>query len=72
MNQQNRRLQYNYAQIDTTTGKCIDVFTASDYIPFPDEYILIPEFNIAYRNKYYHEGFWYEDSEFMVLAEGLN
>lgn len=67
-----QNLQYNYAQIDVSTGRCIDVFTCSYEIPFPDEYILIPDFNIAYRDKYYKDGLWYEDGEFTVLAEGLN
>ena len=66
-----QQLQYNYAQIDTATGRCIDVFTASDYIPFPDEYIIIPVFTYDYHDKYYNsaDGLWYWDSEFTQIWE---
>ena len=65
-------LQYDYAQIEPSTGLCISVFTSSYEIPIPEEYILIPMLISDYMGKYYHEGLWYIDPEFAVLAEGLN
>ena len=67
-----QHLQYNYAQIDVSTGKCINTFTSSDEIPFPDEYILIPVFSDDYLDKYYHDGRWYADSQFTVPCPELD
>jgi hypothetical protein len=75
VNQENQRIQhleFHYAQIDPLTGRCTAVFTSSYQIPLPDEYILIPELINDYEDKYYKDGLWYEDSEFTILAEGLN
>lgn len=63
-NQESRKLQYNYAQIDPETKQCFDVFTCTDEIPIPEEYILIPRADIIYRNKYYNDGHWYADAAF--------
>lgn len=65
-NQRIQNLQFIYAQIDTMTGRCIDVFTSSDEIPFPEEYILIPEFTSAYHGKFYNlvDQKWYLDQNF--------
>lgn len=66
-NERAMQLEFNYAQINPATGKCIDVFTSSYQIPLPDEYILIPEFDISYRDKYYNasNGLWYHEAEFI-------
>lgn len=74
-NQRGQLLEYNYAQIIVSTGLCLDVFTSSYKMPeHLLEYVEIPSFNGDYEGKYYNrnDGLWYEDSEFTVLAEGLN
>lgn len=72
MNQ--KKLEFNYAQIDPETGRCIDVFTSSYQIPLPDEYILIPRAITAYNDKYYNknDGHWYADSAFTVACPELD
>lgn len=67
-NQRSQQLQYIYAQIDPLTGKCVSVFTSSDYIPFPDEYILITDFTYDYLDKYYNaaDEKWYYESDFVT------
>ena len=64
------RLYYNYAVLDEN-GCCHSVITSSYEIPL-DNYILISSLNYAYKDKYYKDGIWYEDSEFTILADGLN
>lgn len=61
-------LQYIYAQIDPSTGRCINVFTCSYEIPLPDEYILVPVFSYDYEDKYYNkaDGKWYYEPEFIT------
>jgi hypothetical protein len=61
-----QQLQYIYAQIEVSTGRCFDVFTCTYEIPIPDEYILIPEFTYDYNNKYYNSADqkWYHDPSF--------
>lgn len=64
-------LQYNYAQIDPTTFRCVGAFTSSYEIPLPD-YILIPVHDPDYYNKYYNlngDQMWYWDAEFTQLWE---
>lgn len=66
-----QQLQYNYAQIILDTGRCASVFTSSYEIPLPD-YILIPENEPDYYNKYYNingDQMWYWDAEFTQLWE---
>lgn len=72
INQRIQQLEYNYAQIDVSTGRCHSVFTSSYEIPLPDEYILIPEASIEYRDKYYHDGHWYADAEFTIACPELD
>lgn len=67
-----QQLQYNYAYIDTATGKCIDVFTSSYEMPFPEEFILIPDATVDYRDKYYHEGHWFADADFTIPCPELD
>lgn len=64
-------LEYNYAVIDTTTGLCGGCITSSYKVDHP-AYIEVPVHTNDYMGKYYKEGFWYEDSEFQILADGLN
>lgn len=64
-------LQYNYAQIDLATGRCVGPFTSSYEIPLP-EYIPIPVADGNYYNKYYNlngDQMWYWDAEFTQLWE---
>lgn len=64
-------LQYIYAQIDVSTGRCYSTFTCSYEIPLPD-YIEIPEFISDYEGKYYNingDQMWYWDAEFTQLWE---
>lgn len=54
--------QYNYAEIDLTTGMCIGVHSAT--LPNDGEnYIEIPVYDENYVLKYYINGNWYEDPE---------
>lgn len=64
-------LQYNYAQIDLSTGRCVGCFTSSYEIPLPD-YIEVPYTTNDYANKYYNingDQMWYWDAEFTQLWE---
>lgn len=64
-------LQYNYAQIDLTTFRCVGCFTCSYEIPLP-EYIEVPVADSNYHNKYYNingDQMWYWDAEFTQLWE---
>ena len=72
-NQRSQLLEYNYAQIELDTGRCHSVFTSSYLIPesFTD-CILIPVYDIVYRNKYYHEGHWFEDADFTIPLPELD
>lgn len=69
-------LQYNYAQIDVSTGRCFNTFTASYQIPSSfQEYVEIPVFEggeYDYVGKYYNlngDQMWYHDQEFTQLWE---
>ena len=64
-------LEYNYAVIDVSTGRCGGCITSSYAVNHPS-YIEVPVHSDDYYGKYYKEGLWYEDSEFTILAEGLN
>lgn len=64
-------LEFFYAVIDIETGCCGGVVTTSYEVNHPS-YVLVSSLNDDYYGKYYKDGFWYEDSEFTVLAEGLN
>lgn len=66
-----QQLQYNYAQIDLATGRCVSAFTSSYEIPLP-EYIEIPVYIDDYYHKYYNlngDQLWYHDPEFTQLWE---
>lgn len=71
INPKGQLLEFHYAQIDPSTGRCINVFTSSYQIPLPDEYILIPVFTDAYEDKYYdaETGNWYYDQEHTQIFE---
>lgn len=68
-------LQYNYAQIDLSTGECIGTFTASYQIPsthtqFVEIPVLSDEYD--YEGKYYNingDQLWYHDAAFTDLWE---
>lgn len=60
-----RRLQYNYADIELDTGKCIGCATYSYEINNP-AFIPVPYASNEYLGKYYHDGAWYEDAEFSI------
>lgn len=67
-------LEYNYAQIDLSTGECIATFTSSYQIPSSfQEYVEIPVFSgNEYEGKYYNlngDQMWYLDAEFTQLWE---
>lgn len=66
-------LAYNYARIDVETGLCLGCMTYS-YEIINDAYIPVPHMSNDYIDKYYNreDGLWYVDSEFTVLADGLN
>lgn len=63
-------LQYNYAILEADTGRCKGVVTSSYTVPLAT-YILIPECNNDYYNKYYNaaDGLWYWDAAFTQLWE---
>lgn len=63
-------LQYTYATIDLETGECYGCMTYSFEI-INEAYIPVPTLD-DYVGKYYKDGLWYVDSEFTILAEGLN
>lgn len=58
------RLTYIYAQIMKSTRKCVAVLTSET--PKTDsnifEYVRLDTYELSYRNKYYIDGAWYEDS----------
>ena len=74
-NQRSQLLEFNYAQIEISTGKCITTFTSSYQIPSSFiEYVEIPVWNdeYDYRGKYYNlngDQLWYWDSAFTQLWE---
>ena len=65
-------LQYYYAVLNENNC-CKAVITSSYEVPL-DNYILIDSLNYDYCDRYYDAstGLWYEDSEFTILADGLN
>lgn len=65
------RLPYNYAKIDTATGRCKSCGTYSYEINDP-AYIPVPVASQEYRNKYYNingDQMWYHDAAFTQLWE---
>ncbi len=58
-----RRLQYNYAGIELSTGRCHSCMTTSYEIDDP-AWIAVPKYSEQYVGKYYHDGNWYSDAEF--------
>ena len=66
-----QQLQYNYAQLELPSCKCIATFTSSYEIPLP-EYVEIPIFTSEYDDKYYNlygDQMWYWDADFTQLWE---
>lgn len=63
-------LQYNYAQVDPETGRCVSCGTYSYQVPLY-YYIVIPYATDDYMDKYYNfdDGMWYWDAEFTDLWE---
>lgn len=61
-------LQYNYAKIDTATGRCKGCATMSYEINNP-AYIPVPYATDDYYNKYYNvtDGLWYLDADFSTI-----
>lgn len=53
--------QYNYAEIDLTTGQCWGVHTGTTPL-VGAKYIEIPVYDENYFMKYYIDGSWYEDA----------
>lgn len=53
--------QFNYAEIDTSTGECIGVRTMTYEVNNP-AMIAIPVYDDEYFGKYYINGNWYEDA----------
>lgn len=74
-NQRGQLLQYNYAQIEISTGKCLTTFTSSYQIPpsFQD-YVEIPVYSGDYEGKYYNrdDGHWYADADFTIPCPELD
>ena len=72
-NQRSQLLEFNYAQIEISTGKCLTTFTSSYQIPANfTEYVEIPVWTDDYKNKYYNlngDQMWYLDAEFTQLWE---
>lgn len=68
-NNNERRLQYHYAQINPQTYQCIGCFTCSYEIPIPEEYILIPRYSNDYLDKYYNpaDGLFYYEPEYVTV-----
>ena len=65
------RLQYNYAKIDTSTGRCKGCGTYS-YEVNNAAYVPVPYATDDYLNKYYNlngDQMWYHDAEFTQLWE---
>lgn len=64
-------LQYNYANIDTTTFQCVGCGTYSYQVPLWN-YIEVPYATDDYCDKYYNyngDQMWYWDSAFTQLWE---
>ena len=63
-------LQYNYAKIDPSTGRCKSCGTFSYEINHP-AYIPVPYATNDYTNKYYNQAdeLWYLDAGFTQLWE---
>lgn len=64
-------LQYNFAKVNLTTGRCTGCMTTSDYIDNP-AYIEVPYATNDYVGKYYNingDQLWYHDSGFTDLWE---
>jgi hypothetical protein len=61
-------LQYNYAAIDVSSGKCVGVITTSSEINH-EAYVLVPEYTDDYKGKYYNQadGLWYLDADFNTI-----
>lgn len=54
---------YHYAQIDPTTGMCINVITTTAEGADEDpDWIAIPVYDPEYLMKYYINGNWYVDA----------
>lgn len=53
--------QYNYAEIDPTTGMCIGIHTGTTPSDNPN-FIELPVYDENYFLKYYINGAWYEDA----------
>lgn len=65
--QRGQLLEFNYAQINMSTGECIATFTSSYQIPSSfEEYVEIPVWTDDYEGKFYNrnDGLWYLDSVF--------
>ena len=63
-------LQYNYANVDVETNRCVSCMTCSYEIPLSN-YILVPYATNDYIDKYYNfdNQLWYWDAEFTQLWE---
>ena len=64
-------LEYNYAVINTSTGRCGACYTASNYVEHPS-YVIVPYATNDYIGKYYNfngDQMWYWDAEFTQLWE---
>lgn len=69
-NQRSQLLEYNYAQIDASTGECLTTFTSSYQIPSSfQEYVEIPVYIGDYKGKFYNrnDGLWYLDADFTQI-----
>lgn len=55
-------LQFNYAQINLTTGQCIGVKTTTIDCSDNPAMIEIPVYDEAYLFKYYINGSWWTDA----------
>lgn len=64
---------YNYALIDET-GWCYEVCSTSRNCDGMEGYIVIPECDTVYMDKYYNiaDGKWYHDAAFHNEATELN
>jgi hypothetical protein len=61
-----QQYEYNYAEIDPTTGMCVGVLTGTTPLTNPI-YVEIPVYDEEYFLKYYIDGNWYEDAEGTIL-----
>ena len=66
-------LQYNYAVVDTETGRCHACGTYSYEVPLYS-YIPVPDASDDYIDKYYsfETGLWYVNAEMTIEATELN